>query len=139
MACGGFDFVKRGRYTGKERKAVIATEHAGKRAEIVGLEFVENGAALGDTNNPPVENIGDPDGSICIQANAVGRHVRLLKDLAHIRCCRRLTEGSPGAALAQRAMGDGESGQTVGQRQRNVSELNFFAAVQYPALRCAHC
>src|ERR1700761_508252 len=51
MACGGFDFVKRGRYTGKERKAVIAPEHAGKRAEIGGLEFGENGAALGDPNN----------------------------------------------------------------------------------------
>jgi hypothetical protein len=99
-----FGFVKRGRCTDEESLAVVATQHTGKCAEVVGLEVVEDRAAFGDTDYAPVENVGDPNRSLRVQANAVGYNVRLLKNLANIRCCGRFAEGRPGAAFAQCAL-----------------------------------
>jgi hypothetical protein len=115
VMCSGFGIVKCGCGASEKCLAVVATERAGKCAEVVGLEFVDNCAAQVDTDYPPVENVGNPDGSLRVKANAIGCDVRLFKDLAHIRGCRRIAEGSPRATLTQLAIGDSECGQAVGQ------------------------
>lgn len=99
MVRSGFGFVEGGRSTGEESPTVVAAQHAGERAEAVGLEFIENHASFGDSYEALVENIGDPDSAFRIKTNAVWHDLSHLQNLCHIRCCWKLAEGCPGAAL----------------------------------------
>jgi hypothetical protein len=69
--------------------AIIAAQHTSENANCTGGEFVEDTAALGDTDEASVNGIAYPDGAIGIETDAIRYHVRLRQENRTMDTCLR--------------------------------------------------